>query len=135
MPIVEFSSRDLLRGKVVEPAWYRCRVERVGEAPSSDGKSVNYPVEVTILFNGDNGNKTFSQVPIDYNFNSKAIGFAVGFLAAFGVEPQPGQRIDLAAAEGKELDIFIENDTYQSRLVNRVNHKYRKANPEVTAAA
>lgn len=138
MAVVQFSDRDLLRGKVVTPAWYRVRIESVGEAPakaSEKGPSTNYPVEGTILFNGDTGDKEFASVPLDWNFNSKAIGFAVGFLQSFGVEVKSGVRFDLKSAEGREVDIFVENDTYQNRLMNRVNHKYRPIRPEVTAVA
>lgn len=137
MPIIQFKDRDLLRGKLVTPGWYRVKVESVGEAPakqSEKGPSTNYPVEATILFNGDNGDKEFQGVPLDWNFNSKAIGFAVGFLAAFGVEVKSGTRFDLKSAEGRELDVFVENDIYQGRQVNRVNHKYRTPKAEVTAA-
>ena len=137
MPLVEFSNRDLLRGKLVTPGWYRVRIESVGEAPTTGpkGPSTNYPVEGTILFNGDDGNVEFKDVPLDWNFNSKAIGFAVGFLQAFGVEVKAGQRFDLKAAEARELDVFVENDTWQNRMINRVNHKYRVIRPEVQAAA
>jgi len=127
MPMVEFGDRDLLRGKIVPPAWYRVRIESIGEGPSSKGDSTNYPVAATIIRNAENGDTSLANVPIEWMFNSKAIGFAVGFLQAFGVEPKSGQRFDLAAAEGKELEVFIENDQYQGRLVNRVNHKYRPA--------
>lgn len=130
MPVVTFSDRDLKRGIVVEPAWYRVRIENVGEAPakqSDKGPSTNYPVEGTILFNADNGDKKFADTPLDWNFNSKAIGFSVGFLQAFGVEVKAGTRFDLKSAEGRELDVFVENDTYQGRLKNQVNHKYRPA--------
>ncbi len=135
MAVVEFSNRDLLRGVVVTPAWYRVRIESVGEAPakaSEKGPSTNYPVEGTILFNGDTGDKEFVNVPLDWNFNSKAIGFAVGFLQAFGVDVKAGTRFDLKSAEGREIDIFVENDNWQNRMVNRVNHKYRPTKPEVT---
>lgn len=125
MPIITFSDRDLLRGKVLPPAWYRVRIESVTEKPSKDGGSTNYPVEGTVLLNADNGDKTYEGVPLDWNFNSKAIGFAVGFLTSLGHPPQAGQRFDLASSAGKELDVFVENDTYNGNLVNRVNHKYR----------
>lgn len=136
MPVVSFSDRDLLRGKVITPGWYRLRIDTVGEAPakqSEKGPSTNYPVEATVLFNGDTGDKEFSGVPLDWNFNSKAIGFAVGFLQAFGVDVKSGTRFDLKSSEGREIDVFIENDTYQGRLVNRCNHKYRTPRAEVTA--
>lgn len=133
MPTIEFGLRDILRGKVVEPAWYRMRIEGIGESTSKDGNSTNYPVEGTIMFNGDTGSTEFQGVPIDWNFNSKAIGFAVGFLAAFGVTAQAGKRFELSNAAGKQIDVFVENDTYQGRVVNRVNHKYRSPKEEVVA--
>lgn len=138
MPIISFSDRDLLRGKILPPGWYRVRINTVGEAPakqSEKGPSTNYPVEATVLFNGDNGDVEYANTPLDWNFNSKAIGFAVGFLQAFGVDVKSGARFDLKSSEGRELDVFVENDTYQGRLMNRVNHKYRPIRPEVTAAA
>jgi len=127
MPTVVFSEKDLRRGTVVTPAWYRLRIDNVGEKLSNDGGSTNYPVEATIIRNADNGDTQFAGVPIDWNFNSKAIGFAIGYLQSFGVDVTPGQRFDLNASSGKEIDVFVENDIYQGRTVNRVNHKYRKA--------
>lgn len=138
MPVIQFSDRDLLQGKIITPGWYRVVINSIGEAPakaSEKGPSTNYPVEATILFNGDNGSTEFTRTPVTWNFNSKAIGFAVGFLKAFGVDVKSGVRFDLKSAEDKEIDVFIENDTYQGRLVNRVNHKYREIKSDVTAAA
>ncbi len=136
MPVVQFSQRDLMRGTIITPGWYRVKIESVGEAPakaSDKGPSTNYPVEGTVLFNGDTGDTQFAGIPVDWNFNSKAIGFAVGYLKAFGVEVKAGSRFDLKASETKELDVFIENDTWQGRLVNRVNHKYREPRADVSA--
>lgn len=138
MPFISFGERDLLRGRIITPGWYRVRIESVGEAPakaSEKGPSTNYPVEGTVLFHGDSGDTEFAGTPVDWNFNSKAIGFAVGFLQAFGVEVKAGTRFDLNSASGREVDVYIENDTWQNRTVNRINHKYRPVKPEVTAAA
>ena len=125
MPIITFSEKDILRSKIVEPAWYRVRIDSVGEKPSKDGGSINFPVEGTILGNADNGDKAFASVPLTWNFNSKAMGFAIGFLASFGVEVTPNSRVELDSASGKEIDIYVETDTYNGNLINRVNHKYR----------
>jgi hypothetical protein len=136
MPVISFSQRDLMRGKIITPAWYRVKIDAIGEAPakqSEKGPSTNYPVEATVMFNGDTGDTEFAGVPLDWNFNSKAIGFAVGFLQSFGVDVQAGTRFDLKSAEGREVDVFVENDQWQGRLVNRVNHKYRAIRAEVTA--
>ena len=125
MPIVSFSERDLLRGTVVEPAWYLVMIDDIGEAPSKDGGSTNYPVEGTIIKNDDTGEENFRGVPLDWNFNSKAIGFAVGFLKSFGVDVKAGARFELANAKGKQVAVFVENGEWQGRMVNRVPHKYR----------
>jgi hypothetical protein len=127
MPIVSFSDKDLMRGRVVEPGWYLMQIESVREAPSKDGGSTNYPVEGTIIRNADSGDETFKGMVIEWNFNSKAIGFAAGFLQAFGVDVKAGARFDLAQAAGKQVVVHVENGEWQGRIVNRVNHKYRSA--------
>jgi hypothetical protein len=125
VPIISFNDRDLLRGKIVEPAWYVVTINSVGEAPSKDGGSTNYPVEGVIVKNADNGSEDFANVPLDWNFNSKAISFAAGFLAALGVDVRSGARFELSNAVGKQMEIFVENGEWQGRILNRVNHKYR----------
>lgn len=127
MPTINFQEKDLLRGKIVQPAWYRVRIDAVGEKLSKNGESTNYPVEATILRNADDGDESFAGVPLDWMFNSKAIGFAVGFLSALGIDVKSGARYDLNATAGKEIEVFVENDLYEGRTVNRVNHKYRAA--------
>jgi hypothetical protein len=125
VPIISFSEKDLLRGKIVEPAWYVVTINAVGEAPSKAGDSTNYPVEGVIVKNADNGSEEFAGVPLDWMFNNKAISFAAGFLMAFGVDVKSGARFDLNNAVGKQIEVFVENDTWQGRMLNRVNHKYR----------
>ena len=125
MPMISFTQRDLLRGKILQPGWYHMRIEGIGEKPSNDGGSINYPIEGTVIANADTGSTEKAGVPVDWMFNSKAIGFATGMLAALGINVAPGQRVELSALAGKDLDVWVEPDTYQNRLVNRVNHKYR----------
>ena len=130
MPVIDFSDRDILRSKVITPAWYRVRIDTTGEAPSKNGDSTNWTVEGTVLYNADNGDKEFAGCPTPYwNFNSKAKGFMVGFFSSLGAEVKGGSRFELKNSEGKEIDVFIENDTYEGRLVNRMNHKYRAVRP------
>ena len=128
MPIVEFTESDLLRSKIVDPAWYRLQLGLVSEwTPTKDGQSNNCVIEGVIVCNADNGNEDFAGVPITLQFNDKvkARGFIEGFLKALGVEVQVG-RFDLAAANGLVVDSFIENESYENRLKNRCNHKYRQ---------
>lgn len=133
MPLVEFSDRDLLRGKPIEPAWYRVHLDSIdGEGElSKDKKSTNYNVEGTILFNGDNGDITYKGYPISWNFNSKAMNFTKELFIAFGLELKSKERYRLEALAGKDIDVYIENETWQGRIMNRVNHKYRAIKPEV----
>jgi hypothetical protein len=136
MPVITITQRDILRGKVVEPAWYRVHIDSAGEKTAKSGQSQFYPMEGTILFNADNGSKEFAGVPTPqgWGFSELAMGFAVGFLESCGAEVGPnGGRFELGDSEGKEVDIFIENGTYEGRTVNKINHKYRRPNPEVVA--
>lgn len=126
--IFEFSKKDLVSGKVYEPAWYRVRVDSVQAEPSKDGGSTNYWLIGTILFNADDGSRTYEDHPIRWNFNSKWMAPAKGFLVALGTPEEDiteGKRFTLDAALGKELDVYIENGLYEGRQNNKVNHKYR----------
>ena len=125
--MIEISEKDILRSRIVTPAWYRVKIESVGQKMAASGTSTNFPLEGTILYDADNGDKTFAGVPTPANwmFNSSAIGLAVEFLKALGTEVRPNMRVELKNAEGKEIDIFIENGLYQGRAQNVINHKYR----------
>jgi len=133
MSVVKLETKDLNWGKVVPPAWYRMKINSVGEKPSKDGGSINYPCEGEILFNGENGSTEHTGVSVIWNFNSKAMGGFVSLMRALGEEPKAGQNIDTKAAEGVVLDVFVENDTYDGRVVHRVNHRYRAPKPDVVA--
>jgi len=128
MPMITITKRDILRSKIVTPAWYRVHVEEVGEKTAKSGTSQNYPVEGTILFNADNGSKEFEGVPTPGNwmFNEKAIGLAVDFLKACGAEVDlEGGRFELSDAVGKDIDVFIGNGVYEGKTQNTITHQYR----------
>ena len=127
MPIFEPSRRDLMRGKIVsEPAWFTCMIDSFDDGkPSKDKQSTNYTVEATIIRNADNGSEVDQGIMLIWNFNSKAMGFATGYMTALGVTPELGGRYELSDSVGKVIDIFVEHDTWDNKPVNRVNHKYR----------
>lgn len=125
--LIEFSNEDILRGKLVEPAWYRMKIGDTKTAMSKDGQSTNYEVEMTIIKNADNGNEEFTGVPVSARFNSKAKGFMVGYFAALGIEVGPGRPFNLGASMGREIDAFVERNEFEGKLSNRINHKYRVA--------
>jgi hypothetical protein len=95
-------------------------------SPTKDGMSNNCTIEGIIVCNADNGSEDFAGVPITLQFNDKpkARGFIEGFLRALGVDVQPG-RFDLAAANGLVVDAMVENESYDGRIKNRCNHRYR----------
>lgn len=132
MPIVQFSAQDLLSTKILIPGWYVVRIDSVGEKPSSgDNPSTTklFPISGTVIRNAENGSEEFAGCPTPYgwsfNDNPGAAGIMIGFLMALGYKPEKDQRIDLKAAEGKELEIFIENGTWEGRVVNRIGTKFR----------
>lgn len=132
MPIVEFSQQEILQSKIVKPAWYRVRVDHILTKPSKGDNpetTTIWPVVGTIIRNAEDGSEEYAGVPTpagwNFNDNPKAKGFIIGFLNAFGVDITAGKRVELSATEGKELEVFIENDTYEGRVINRINHKYR----------
>jgi hypothetical protein len=128
MAIFTFSDSDLLRNKIVEPAWYTLHIEAHRDwTPTKDGQSNNCHYETVIEKNADNGSVEYAGVPIELQFNDKpkARGFIEGFLRGLGVVVEPKARYDGNSAVGKKIEAFIENDQYNGRLINRCNHKYR----------
>ena len=123
--MLEFSDKDILRGKVISPDWYRVQIDEFEEKLSKDGQSTNFNYEGTVISNASNGDTEFANVPVRWNFNSKAKGYMIGFLAVFGITVEKGKRYDLSAFIGKQLDIFVENEIYENRMINKINHKYR----------
>jgi hypothetical protein len=128
MTFIQFSDEDMKRDAVVEPAWYVLNIQNHRTwSPTKDGQSNNCHYDTIIEKNADNGSVDFAGVPIVLQFNDKpgATGFIKAFLRGLGVELQSKVRYDLNSAVGKKIEAFIENDTYNGRIVNRCNHKYR----------
>jgi len=125
--MIEFTKKDILRGTLVEPAWYRMKIEGLEKKISAKGDSTNYNYECSIIKNADNGDTKFQEVPLTINFNSKAIGFMKDFFTSLGGEVVPGSRFDEAAAVGKEIEAYIINEEYEGRQVNKCKHQYRAA--------
>lgn len=131
MPTIEFSETDFLRQKIVDPAWYRLRIDGVGEKDSKDGNSTLYPMEGVILFNADNGDKEFTGVPLDGNnwqFNDTNFGksLILGFLQALtNGKIEPNKRVELRDAIGKEIDAYIAPSMWQGKTKNSLTDQYR----------
>jgi hypothetical protein len=127
---VSFSDSDLLRNKILPPSWYKLRIDSVSEwSPTKAGDSNNCLMECIVLNNADtNETEGIAGVPVTLQFNDKpkARGFIEGFLSSLGVDIAANARYDLQSASGKTIEAFVENETYEGRIRNRVNHKYRK---------
>lgn len=129
MPFVDFSDSDLLRNKLVTPAWYQVHIDSVDEwKVAKTGTSNNLVYEVTIVKNADTDDEEFAGVPVIMRFNDspKAKGIIDAFLKSLGVETSAG-RFELAAAVGKKLDVYIGNSVYEGRVRNEVQSKFRQA--------
>lgn len=123
MPIpISFTERDLKRGATVEPDFYLVRIDDVGVKPSNDGGSTNYPIDITVIKNANNGSEKFNDVPMTFNFNSKAMGFALGFMKVLNpeLEVKADQKYDLESAKGQMIEVFIGNKEYNGRILNDV---------------
>lgn len=126
MPMIELTQKDVNRGTLIATGWYIVRIDEVGEGTiSSKGDSQNYLIDGTILASIENpADETFKNFPTPYwNFNSKVMNFVVGFLKALKVDVKAG-RLELGAAKGKTLKVFIEQGEYNGRINNRIDHKY-----------
>jgi hypothetical protein len=128
MPIhIKFSPRDLKRGILVSPGWYRVKIDSVNTKRAKDNKSDNYVMEATIICNADDGSKEFEDVVLTWNFNEKAPGFTQGLFKALMNSDvlSPDERYDLESTAEKEVDVFVENGEWDGAIVNRVKHRYR----------
>ena len=128
MTTISFSDSDLLRNKIIEPGWYLLDIQGYRTwTPTKDGQSNNCHYECVVKQNADTGDTTYAGCPIELQFNDKpkARGFLEGFLRGLGEEVVANKRYELEAAVGRKIEAFIENDPFNGRVINRVNHKYR----------
>jgi hypothetical protein len=131
--MIEFTQRDILRGKLVEPAWYKGHIESLEKKLAAKGDSTNYNYEITLLKNADNGDEKFAGVPVTVNFNTKAKGFMIGFFAAMGAEITAGARFNEDNAVGKDIELYITNEEYDGRMINKCKHQYRPVGADVSS--
>ncbi len=116
MAKIRISPEDILRSKTIKPGWYRATVKRVGEKPAKTDGSTTWPIDFSIITEGE-----FAGVPVSTVFSEKAPGFAIKFIEACGGKiDKDGGEMELSRAVGKELEIFVDNDLYDGRLTNKI---------------
>lgn len=128
MGIIEFSQREILKGKVVKPGFYLVEIDKVSESPSKDGASINYRIDEATILEDEGGDKEFAGVPTPYwNYNSKNPRFMIPFFEAItGEKIEAGTRIGWGSQlQGKKLYVFIDNDKFEGRPVNRIKDDYK----------
>jgi len=128
MPLVEFNESDLKRNMIVTPAWYRLSIESMGEWKESKNKtSNNLECEALIIKNADDGSEEFTGVPVTIRFNDspKMKPVMETFLVSIMGEKIEATRYEMNAAIGKEVEAFVGNTTYEGRVRNEVQLKFR----------
>lgn len=117
MPIINLTAADRAKNKTIEAKWYPATVKKISDLKTSKGgDSMN--VDITFLIE----TPEIDGKEIDRTFNSKAMGMIDPFLSACnnGVEVDLGA-IDLSKFEGRKIDVKVDIETYEGRLINRVN--------------
>lgn len=118
MPILVITREDLLRGKLVNPGWYKMRIKSIEDTAAGTDGSTNTNVSFVITQPGD-----FIDVPLRRVFNEKAPGFAVTFIESItGKHLDPnGGSFDLSNSVGREVFGYIKNSMWQGRARNEVD--------------
>jgi hypothetical protein len=123
MPVIDFSSDDILASKVVEPAYYEVDITEALQKPAKDGKSQNYLLEGRIVVNSDTGDTTFANVPLgkagNWIFNSKMKGNLIPLFEAVGADITPGSRFEFFHMKGKRISVYVENTEWNGQIQNK----------------
>ena len=122
---IEFSTQDMLRGKILSPDWYTLIIDKIEERLSKDGGSTNIWFEATVIKNASTGSTEFEGVPLRWCMNSKFSSTIMAFLKLFGVEPELGKKYTFAFAEGKQVDYFVQNKMFENRVINEITNQFR----------
>lgn len=114
MPTITITPKDLLRSKILDPTWYRLKVEEALEEPTKKGDSTNYIIDFVVTkgpAQKDKDGTEFSPVgvPVRRYWNEKAPSFAVPFFIAFGVQFSltESKTLRFEDTKGKEVDAYI----------------------------
>ena len=116
------NAEDIKRGKVVDPGRYHARITTVNDKPSKPNENGETSMNTVVTFVIQSG--AFKDVPITVYFNEKAPGTCVPLMTALGykIDEDAGfdAELDESTLGGREVDIFVDNDLYQGRKVNKI---------------
>jgi len=135
MPLVEFEKDDFLRNKVVDVSWYLIKIGEFSEESTADGEGTKYVFrDCKIVKDDDSGDEKWAGVPVKIELPTKkeGRGFILGFYAALQgyssvdeLQAAGKTRMRIEEAAGQMIVAFVENNTWQGRTTNKINHKYR----------
>ena len=122
------TEEDINRRKVLPPGWYICKIARVANNVVSKSSGANMTTfDFIVTDNPANpkcGDGTSSKnVPIKtYYVTEAGIGFALPLISALlGRSVVAGDSIEDSVfqnVQGKELKVYVKNETYQDRISN-----------------
>lgn len=120
---------DMLRSKVLNPAWYVAKVVKVWqETAKSDGESTNTWIEFSILSGPDqeDGSKA-NDTPVRRCFSEKAPGFILPYLKACGTQvKEGGGDYDIEKSVGIVMELYIVNRMWEGSMQNDVKDFRRR---------
>ena len=122
MSRVTFSQEDILRSKLLPPAWYPVLVKSYAkEQAGTDGSDLH--VFSLVVETGP-----FAGVPVRNQISEKALGMGIEFVEACGVPVQAGVAIEFDKLVGKKLDMYSQRGEYKGKPNNQaVTFRLRKA--------
>jgi hypothetical protein len=121
VPVIQFSTADVLRNKVLPEGWYSWLISAIeGPTPNSKKDGVNYTAVFTLIEQGEEDGKEIRRV-----FSSKAMSMMIPLAAAVkGMTidqiPKEGFALDTDELVGKKVDGKVKTDVYEGQMKNVV---------------
>lgn len=116
MAIIKITKQDILKSQPPKEGWYKASISDYTTGRSSKGDSVN----IVLKFAFDENDRE-----MEAYFNTKAIGRIISVVeAATGVKIESDNGdfdLDLDSLKGKKLDVKVSPDTYEGRIVMKIN--------------
>src|ERR1700751_3953161 len=112
MPRLTITPEDYLRGRILNPAWYRLKVKSAVDELSKAGDSNNVVVDFVVVSGPKQKDGSDpAGIPLRRYYSEKAPGFANKLFQAFGagLDGKKTAIVDFDGIVGKEIDGFIDN--------------------------
>jgi hypothetical protein len=118
MAVINFTTGDILRNKLLEKGWYHFKVSVTGPTPNKAKDGVNYTAVLTLIDAGEMDGKEIQRV-----FSNKAISMMLPLIAAV-----KGTTVDQMEKAGfsfnteeladKKIDGMVDQDVWEGQLRN-----------------